>query len=94
MRNLIWYLVGGTRGGMTRGRIISLLKDRPSNMNRIAKELSLDYKTVLHHVRILEKNNIIEAIEKGKYGAVYFLTDIMKHHNSDFLEIWGRFGKQ
>ena len=93
MKNLIWYLIAGTRGGMTRGRIIRLLKDKPSNMNRIAKELDLDYKTVLHHVTILEKNNVIEAINKGNYGAVYFLTEIMKYHLKDFAEIWDRFGK-
>jgi len=94
MKNLIWYLVAGTRGGMTRGRIIKHLDDRPSNANQMAKELGIDYKTVQHHVRILEKNNIIEAVEKGRYGAVYFLTDIMKHNFSDFLEIRDRIGKQ
>ena len=87
MKNLLWYLVAGTKGGETRGRIIELLDKTPSNANRLAEILNLDYKTVRHHIRVLEKNNIITAINKGNYGAVYFLSEIMNANIGIFDEI-------
>jgi DNA-binding transcriptional ArsR family regulator len=94
MKNLLWYLIAGTRGGETRGRIVSLLNKRPSNANKIAEILKLDYKTIRHHLKILEKNNIITAINKGEYGAVYFLSEDTKAKYNLFGEIWEQFGKK
>lgn len=94
MKQLLWYLIAGTRGGETRGMIISFLKDTPSNANKITGALSLDYKTVRHHLDILEKNRIILAINKGNYGAVYFLTPEFEKEYPVFGEIWKRFGKK
>ena len=94
MKNLIWYLIAGTKGGETRGKIIELLKEKPSNANKIAEILKLDYKTVRHHLEVLEKNNTITAINKGKYGAVYFLSEIMEQNLNVFGEIWEQFGKK
>ena len=94
MKNLLWYLIAGTKGGETRGKIISLLKKTPSNANKIAEILKLDYKTVRHHLEVLEKNNTITAINKGKYGAVYFLSELMKANLKLFDEIWAQFGKK
>ena len=94
MKNLLWYLVAGTKGGETRGKIIDLLRKTPSNANKIAEILKLDYKTVRHHLEVLGKNNIIEAINKGKYGAAYFLSGFMEQNISLFNEIWAQFGKK
>ena len=87
MKNLLWYLVAGTKGGETRGKIIELLNTNPCNANKIAEILNLDYKTVRHHLGVLEKNNIITAVNKGNYGAVYFLSEIMKSNLPVFSEI-------
>ena len=94
MKNLLWYLVAGTRGGETRGKIINLLKKNPSNANRIAEMLKLDYKTIRHHLQVLEKNDIITAVNKGKYGAVYFISESMEQSYGVFGEIWAQFGKK
>ena len=94
MKNLLWYLVAGTKGGETRGKIIELLKKKPSNANKIAEILKLDYKTVRHHLEVLEKNNVITAVNKGNYGAVYFLSKIMNSNLKIFEEIWVQFGKK
>lgn len=94
MKNLIWYLIAGTRGGETRGRIIELLRKKPSNANKISESLKLDYKTIRHHLEVLEKNNIVIAVNKGNYGAVYFLSDLMQENIKIFGEIWDRFGKK
>ena len=94
MKNLLWYLIAGTRGGATRGRIIELLKKKPNNAHMIAKMLKLDYKTVRHHLEVLEKNNVIVPINKGNYGAVYFLSELMQENIKVFGEIWEQFGKK
>ena len=94
MKNLLWYLIAGTKGGETRGKIIELLRKSPSNANKIAEILKLDYKTVRHHLEVLEKNNIIVAINKGNYGAVYFLSELMEQNFKVFGEIWVQFGKK
>ena len=94
MKNILWYLIAGTKGGETRGKIIELLNENPSNANKIAEMLKLDYKTIRHHIDVLEKNNIITAINKGNYGAVYFLSELMKDNLNIFDEIWAKFGKK
>ena len=94
MKNLLWYLIAGTKGGETRGKIIDLIRKKPSNANKIAEILKLDYKTIRHHLEILEKNNVITPINKGKYGAVYFLSDFMEQNINIFDGIWDQFGKK
>jgi len=94
MKNLVWYLFAGTRGGETRALIVASLKKRPMNAHQLSKTLSLDYKTVQHHLRILLDNQIITAVNKGKYGAVYFVSESMEQLWDDFRSIWNRFGKK
>ena len=93
MKNLLWYLIAGTKGGETRGKIIELIKKSPSNANKIAEILELDYKTIRHHLEVLEKNNVIYAVNKGGYGAVYFISELMGSNYRVFEGIWARFGK-
>lgn len=94
MKNLLWYLIAGTRGGETRGKIIDFLNKNPSNANKTAEMLKLDYKTIRHHLEVLEKNNVITAVNKGNYGAVYFLSEDIKANYKLFGEIWAKFGKK
>ena len=77
-RKLLLYLFTGTRGGYTRLRIIMLLIERPLNTNQLSKELGLDYKAIQHHMKVLEKNNLVTKVG-DKYGAIF--------HLSNFLEI-------
>lgn len=94
MKKLVWYLIAGTKGGHTRGRIIDLLRKKPSNANQISEILTLDYKTIRHHLDVLEKNKIITSINKEQYGAVYFLSETMESNIGIFDEIWVQFGKR
>lgn len=68
------------------------LNKTPSNANKVANALSLDYKTVRHHLDILEKNRFIYAINKGTYGAVFFLTPEFEKEEVLFREIMAQFG--
>ena len=85
---LLSYLITGTRGGITRGRIIETLSKTPLNMNQLAKNLKLDYKTIQHHIAILLENSVISAIHKGSYGAMYYLSSDMEENIELFEEIW------
>lgn len=77
-RKLLLYLFTSTRGGFTRLRVIMLLLNQPYNTHQIAQELDLDYKAVQHHMKVLEKNNMVSKVGE-KYGALF--------HLSNFLEI-------
>ena len=83
LKRVLWHLLGGTRGGPQRIRIVALLRDRPYNTNQLAELLGADYKTVQHHLRVLRENRIASPTGDG-YGAVYLLTKDMEESLSDF----------
>jgi len=89
---LLWWVIAGTRGGPTRAKIISQLRDRPSNASQLAGLLGLDYKTVRHHVELLVENKILVRVG-GKYGATYFLSPELESEYEKFKSIWKRSGK-
>lgn len=88
MKELIWWLIAGMKGGVNRAKIIHLLHERPYNANQIAEKLGLDYKTARHHLDVLEKNDIIKAVGGKKYGRMYFLSQLMQRHYETFQEVW------
>ena len=72
-RKLLLYLFTSTRGGFTRLRIIMMLLESPYNTHQLAKALDLDYKSVQHHIKVLEKNNLVSKIGE-RYGAIFHLS--------------------
>ena len=88
---ILWSIIAGTRGGINRAKILNLLANMPLNANKIATTLKLDHKTVIHHVNILTKNELIVKEEKD-YGASYKLTQIMKDNQMVLVEIMERIG--
>lgn len=59
---------------------------RPSNAHQLSELLSLDYKTVRHHLDTLKKYQLITVQGEG-YGNLYFLSDKLEKNLSDFEEI-------
>ena len=94
LKRLLWYLFAGTRGGPSRAEIIKAIQNRPSNANQLAQILRVDYKTIQHHVRVLEENGLIVPSDKGTYGAVLFLTPKMEEALPILDEIWSRIGRR
>ena len=78
-RKLLLYLFTSTRGGFTRLRIIMNLLDQPYNTHQLAQALDLDYKAVQHHMKVLEKNNLVSKIGE-KYGAIFHLSNFLEIH--------------
>ena len=76
-RKLLLYLFTSTRGGFTRLRIIMLLLDKSYNTHQLAQELDLDYKAVQHHMKVLEKNNLVSKVGE-KYGAIFLLSNFLE----------------
>jgi DNA-binding transcriptional ArsR family regulator len=91
---ILMYIFLGTRGGQNRIRIVRLVKEEAMNANKIASRLSLDYKTIQYHLRVLEENEILESNPPdGKYGAMYFLSPKMEQHFFGLEQFFGKSGK-
>src|SRR5579863_7989183 len=77
LRRLLWYVLGGARGGQNRARMIHQLELRPLNMNQLAEKLGVDYRTIMHHTAVLRTNSLVET-QGDKYGSMIFLTPRMQ----------------
>jgi len=84
-RKLLVYMFTGTRGGFTRLRIIMMLLGRPYNTHQLARELGLDYKAIQHHLKVMEKNNLVSKIGE-RYGALYHISNFLEHNISALTE--------
>jgi DNA-binding transcriptional ArsR family regulator len=90
MKRLLWWLIAGSRGGDNRARIILLLHERPLNAHQISESTGLNYKTVRHHLKVLNDHGVIDTIVRGRYGAMFFLSPVMDRNYCVFEEIWGQ----
>ena len=90
IKRLLYWLLS-TSGGLNRARIINLLRQKPMNAHEIAESLNLDYKTVRHNLKVLEKNNLVAS--QGEYGKLYFISDMLEANMEYFDEIWDEIGK-
>ncbi len=91
-KRLMWFIFAGSRGGLTRLRIISILKKTPLNTNQLAKELGFDYKAIQHHIKVLEKNNMLTKVGE-KYSIMYFISAFLEANMETFEEIEGKLDK-
>ena len=86
LRRLLWFLLGGSRGGLSRARIIQRLREKPSNQNQLASDLGMQYKAVQHHVKVLVRNSLIVATGE-KYGVTFSLSPWFESRLDIFEEI-------
>ncbi|MCS4541515.1 MAG: winged helix-turn-helix domain-containing protein [Euryarchaeota archaeon] len=92
-KKMLWWIIAGTKGGVTRGKIILSIKERPRNANQLAEDLKLDYKTVRYHLDILVENKLLAPFGEG-YGAVYFPTPELEGSFNEFEEILKKIEKK
>ena len=85
-KRLLWFVFTGSKGGLNRIRLISVIRKTPLNANQLAKELGLDYKAIQHHVNVLEKNNLVTRVGE-KYGATFFISTFLEVNLETFDEI-------
>lgn len=55
----------------------------PLNAHQLAKELNMDYTTIRHHLEVLVKNGVLEAVGE-KYGATFYISKWLSQ-NIDLL---------
>jgi|HubBroStandDraft_5_1064220.scaffolds.fasta_scaffold233864_3 hypothetical protein len=79
-RSLMWYLLVGTRGGPNRRRILEELRRSPANAHHLASILNLDYRTVRHHLKLLEQNAVIIRSVPNAYAPPYELSPYLAEH--------------
>ncbi len=91
-KRLLWFVFAGSRGGVNRLKLVLAIRETPLNANQLAKELNLDYKAILHHVGVLEKNNIISRIGE-KYNVTYFISNFLEANMDSFNEISNKLEK-
>ncbi len=93
LKYLLGWLIAGTKGGPTRAKIIQILKETPQNANQLANTLGMDYRTIRHHLDVLEKNKVITSAGEG-YGTTYFLSPMMEENYAVFEEIVSKIWKK
>jgi DNA-binding transcriptional ArsR family regulator len=93
LKYLLGWLIAGTRGGVTRAKIIETLRENPQNANQLANFLGMDYRTIRHHLKVLQKNRIITSAG-NRYGTTYFLSTEMEENYGVFEEILNKLWKK
>lgn len=91
--HLYWWIFVGSKGGAMRARIVMSLKDYPQNAYQLSQNLGVNYRTIIHHLSVLEENYIVKS-EGPKYGKVYFLTDAFLSNFGLFDQIVSRVRKK
>lgn len=87
LRQLLWFLIAGTRGGPNRARIIETLRATPSNAHQLADALGLDYRTVRHHLDLLQRNGLLSRPAGTAYASPYFLSAYLEGNYAVFEEV-------
>lgn len=85
-RKLFWLMFAATKGGLNRMKIISHIRNSPSNMHQLSKLMKIDYKSVQHHIRVLERNNMVTKVGTN-YGVTYFPSVLFEESQDVFDEI-------
>jgi len=83
---VFWALFVRSRGRANRIRIMSTLRKMPSNKYQLSKELGIDYKGIQHHIKVLEKNNLVIKIGNS-YGVKYCVSGLFENNEIVFEEI-------
>ena len=90
-RRLLWFLLGGSRGGENRAKILIAISLRPTNLNRLAKLLGVDYRSIQHHMGVLERNNLVLSTGK-RYGVLYSIHPYLNYHFNVFEQVCNELG--
>jgi len=93
LKYLLGWLITGTRGGITRAKIIEAIREQPQNANQLSKMLELDYRTIRHHLKVLNKNKLITDTGE-RYGNTYFLSPKLDENYEIFEEIVNKIWKK
>ncbi len=63
------------------------LLEEPMNTNQLRKRLELDFRTVKHHLEVLENNDLVVSMGNN-YGRMYFASEKLMEDIELFEEVW------
>lgn len=86
LKKKLWHLIGASKGGPNRARIIMELAKKPRNAHQISEIIGMNYKTVRHHLKLLFDNDLITSANKG-YGEMYSLSKSLLENFEQFKDI-------
>lgn len=66
--------------------MVDLLLTSPMNANQLAGGLSVNYRTISHHLKVLIESKLIEA-QGPRYGQVYFPTSLLTSNMAIYHEV-------
>jgi DNA-binding transcriptional ArsR family regulator len=89
LERVLWWLFAGSAGAETRSRVLRAIREQPRNAQQLAHALDLDYTTVRHHLRVMERNGLVTTTG-DRYGKLYFLSNSMESHWEIFERILER----
>lgn len=93
IRNVLYWLLANSLGGYNRGRILQELFIKPQNAHELSNKLSIEYKTIRYHLKVLKQNNLITSVGE-RYGKTYFPSTELEKNKAVFLKIWDEIGKK
>ena len=85
-RRMLWWVFVVSKGGRTRRMMVDLLMASPMNANQLAVSLSVNYRTVSHHLKVLTESRLVEA-QGPRYGQVYFPTSLLSGNIEVYREV-------
>ena len=86
IKKIFWNLFASTRGAANRVKIMTFLRERPSNTNQISTNVEMDYKSASHHLKALEENHLVEKLQS--YGmTTFFVSPLFEENQQVFDEI-------
>jgi len=69
------------------------LRETPQNANQLSKSLEMDYRTIRHHLKVLQKNKLVTKAG-DRYGTTYFLSRPLEENYVLFEEIMNKIWKK
>lgn len=66
--------------------MVDILVVSPMNANQLAGSLSVNYRTVSHHLKVLVESKLVQA-QGPRYGQVYFPTPLLTDNLSVYHEV-------
>ena len=85
-KQLMYWLIASSKGGLNRTRIILALKEKPMNLHQLAEKMNVHYTTIQHHVELLVKHGFLVGTG-GEYGKAYFLSQDLEDAYHEFKKI-------
>ena len=66
---------------------MEVILEEPMNTNQLRITLDLDFRTVKHHLEVLESNDLVMSLGDN-YGKMYFPSEKLMENIELFEEVW------